>query len=142
MPLTCMTPESNEPSLAVTVWFDGPALVQVTALPRLTVAEGGVKLKSPTRMSPLPATTVSSAAAVGCAAVAVANGVSTVEFGTAGPEVPGVGFGPGVEVDEVTIGRLAAGPAFDAVTVAPHDVRTSTSPVILSAANDLACLDG
>jgi hypothetical protein len=41
-----MGPESNDPSFAVTVWFEGPAFVQVSLVPTVVVTVGGAKLKS------------------------------------------------------------------------------------------------
>ena len=104
-------------------------MVQVTAVPDGTVDEGGVKLKSVIRTCPGLATTVKSAAAVGCAGGCVANGVSTVELGTAGRNSETVGFGPGVLVEEVTIAREAAAVAVTEAALGPPQParRTATA---------------
>ena len=107
LPLTRIVPESNDPSLAVMVWLDGPAFVHVMAVPTVPVRLGGSKLKSTMRtwLGGRDAVTVWSAIAVGDEGVDVANGVSTVEFGMAGPVACGAMGPPGVFVDEMTIGR-------------------------------------
>jgi hypothetical protein len=126
LPLSWIGPESNDPSLAVTVWFEGPALVHVSLVPTVVFTVGGAKLKS-WILSWVTGVGVPAAVPEGAGSgVDVAKGVRTVEFGTAGPEASTLG-GPGVSVDEMRIG-LGVGESAGAAAADPQADRSSPTP--------------
>ena len=134
---TRMVPASNEPSLAVTVWLEGPALVQVTVVPTVVLIVGGSKLKSTIRTW-LVAAAAEAATAVPADSVDVANGVNTVEIGAAGPDEGAGLFGPGVLVEEMMMGlgvELAADGVLPPQAAALTTSKLNVKNRVLSARN-------